>query len=339
MPETEPSQPAIVYVYKVVAAGAWADGRKRLASTPVRPTTPATASSISRPRHQLQGTLAKHFRGQNDLLLVAFRAASLGAALKFEASRGGDLFPHLYRPLPTALGALAKAASDRRRWRSARRGGLAPMLSGLYRLARAGLFLLQPEDAHEATLKALEAGVYPRPLGADDPVLAQSVFGLDFPKSARHCRRLRQGRARARCRARTRLRFCRNRHRDAEAAAGNPKPRVFRLLDDHGLINRLGFNNGGHAAALRRLEARKSRGGIVGVNIGANKDCDRPGGRLRPGPRRPSMPSPAISRSTSRLPTRRACAICKPPPRSTNCSPASSPPAPNSRPPASRAVR
>ena len=59
---------------------------------------------------------------------------------------------------------------------------------------------------------------------------------------------------------------------------GNPKPRVFRLVADHGLINRLGFNNGGHAAALARLEARKGRSGIVGVNIGANKDStDRAG--------------------------------------------------------------
>ena len=53
--------------------------------------------------HQLMGTLAKYFRGQPDLLLVAFDSAALGAMLKFEASRGGDLFPHLYGPLPTAL--------------------------------------------------------------------------------------------------------------------------------------------------------------------------------------------------------------------------------------------
>ena len=100
MPETDPSQPAIVY--KVVAADAWAaaeasglyagsaddkrDGFIHLSAAP-----------------QLQGTLAKHFRGQNNLLLVAFDTASLGPELKFEASRGGDLFPHLYSTLPTAL--------------------------------------------------------------------------------------------------------------------------------------------------------------------------------------------------------------------------------------------
>ena len=49
---------------------------------------------------------------------------------------------------------------------------------------------------------------------------------------------------------------------------------MFRLIADRALINRLGFNNGGHAAALARLEARARKGGIVAVNIGANKDTD-----------------------------------------------------------------
>lgn len=53
---------------------------------------------------------------------------------------------------------------------------------------------------------------------------------------------------------------------------GNPKPRLFRLIEDQAVINRMGFNNAGAEAALERLEARKGRGGIVGVNIGANKD-------------------------------------------------------------------
>jgi dihydroorotate dehydrogenase len=56
--------------------------------------------------------------------------------------------------------------------------------------------------------------------------------------------------------------------------SGNPRPRVFRLPEDEGVVNRLGFNNAGHAAALSRLRARAGRGGIVGVNIGANKDSE-----------------------------------------------------------------
>lgn len=50
---------------------------------------------------QLPGTLAKHYAGQGDLLLIALDAGALGDALKWEAARGGDLFPHLYAPLPT----------------------------------------------------------------------------------------------------------------------------------------------------------------------------------------------------------------------------------------------
>ena len=53
---------------------------------------------------------------------------------------------------------------------------------------------------------------------------------------------------------------------------GNPRPRVFRLIRDRALINRLGFNNAGHAAALARLQARRPQG-VVGVNVGANKDA------------------------------------------------------------------
>jgi uncharacterized protein (DUF952 family) len=51
---------------------------------------------------QLAGTAGKHFRGKPDLVLVAFDAASLGPGLKWEPSRGGALFPHLYAALPTA---------------------------------------------------------------------------------------------------------------------------------------------------------------------------------------------------------------------------------------------
>ena len=54
--------------------------------------------------------------------------------------------------------------------------------------------------------------------------------------------------------------------------AGNPRPRLFRLDADDGVINRLGFNSQGADAVLRRLAARANAGGIVGINVGANKD-------------------------------------------------------------------
>ena len=55
---------------------------------------------------------------------------------------------------------------------------------------------------------------------------------------------------------------------------GNPKPRMFRLPEREAVINRLGFNSGGHAMALANLDQRKSASGIVGINIGANKDSE-----------------------------------------------------------------
>ena len=53
---------------------------------------------------------------------------------------------------------------------------------------------------------------------------------------------------------------------------GNPRPRLFRLAEDRAVINRMGFNNGGRDAALARLARRADRTGVVGINIGANKD-------------------------------------------------------------------
>jgi uncharacterized protein (DUF952 family) len=52
--------------------------------------------------HQVEATARKYFSGVSDLVLVAFRTADLGQALRFEASRGGEDFPHLYEPLRTA---------------------------------------------------------------------------------------------------------------------------------------------------------------------------------------------------------------------------------------------
>jgi uncharacterized protein (DUF952 family) len=51
-------------------------------------------------RHQIAETAARHFAGQDDLLLIAVDGDTLGPALRFEPSRGGDLFPHLYGDLP-----------------------------------------------------------------------------------------------------------------------------------------------------------------------------------------------------------------------------------------------
>ncbi|MBL8567073.1 MAG: quinone-dependent dihydroorotate dehydrogenase [Hyphomicrobiaceae bacterium] len=151
----------------------------------------------------------------------------------------------------------------------------------LFSLARPVLFALAPEDAHELTLKSLERGIYRRDNRTDPPSLAVTVGGLKFPnpvgiaagfdKDARVPDAvLGLGCGFAEIGTVTPL-----------PQAGNPRPRVFRLLEDNAVVNRLGFNNQGHAAAKARLAARRPAG-IVGVNIGANKDAsDRTGDYVR----------------------------------------------------------
>ncbi len=152
------------------------------------------------------------------------------------------------------------------------------MLTGLYHVARHALFALRPEDAHEATLRALECGLYPRPSNRDDAVLSQRVFGLDFANPVGIAAGYDKDARVPDAVIGMGCGFAEIGTVTPKPQAGNPKPRVFRLIADNGLINRLGFNNGGHAAALVKLQARSGLGGIVGVNIGANKDAaDRTG--------------------------------------------------------------
>jgi dihydroorotate dehydrogenase len=145
------------------------------------------------------------------------------------------------------------------------------MLRTLFDLAPRALALLPPEEAHELTLKSLELGVFPVAPKADDTILAAEFAGLSLPnpigiaagfdKDARVPDAvLRLGCGFAEIGTVTPL-----------PQSGNPTPRVFRLPRDRAVINRLGFNNGGHQAALKRLQ-RRARKGVVGVNIGANKD-------------------------------------------------------------------
>ncbi|UDL92207.1 quinone-dependent dihydroorotate dehydrogenase [Mesorhizobium sp. PAMC28654] len=145
-------------------------------------------------------------------------------------------------------------------------------MSVLDRLGQKLLFTFDPETAHGMSIAALRCGL---PVGARtvrDARLKMTVCGIDFPNP---------------------LGMAAGYDKNAEVPdallglgfgfaevgtitplpqAGNPKPRIFRLTADEAVINRLGFNNEGHAAAEKRLAARKGRSGIVGVNIGANKD-------------------------------------------------------------------
>ena len=140
----------------------------------------------------------------------------------------------------------------------------------VYTFFRPALFQLDAEQAHGLALKGLR--LFPRrPARANGP-LGMEVAGIAFPNP---------------------LGMAAGFDKDGEVPdallglgfgfaevgsitplpqSGNPRPRLFRLEEDRAVINRMGFNNGGAAPAAERLRARAGRPGIVGVNIGANKD-------------------------------------------------------------------
>ncbi len=145
------------------------------------------------------------------------------------------------------------------------------MIEFLDALARPLLLKLDPETAHRLTIEALSLcpARAPQP---DDPRLAASAFGIDFSNP---------------------LGLAAGFDKDGEVIdamlgmgfgfveigtvtphpqPGNPRPRLFRLVDDHAVINRFGFNSSGHEAVRKRLARRRVKGGIVAVNLGANKD-------------------------------------------------------------------
>lgn len=142
-------------------------------------------------------------------------------------------------------------------------------MTSLFGLGQALLLAFDPERAHDLAINGLELGLYSS-AEPDDKRLAQTVFGLDFPnpigmaagfdKDARVPRQvLALGFGFVEAGTLTPL-----------PQTGNPRPRIFRSSADRAVINRLGFNNEGQAAALARLKSRPR--GILGINLGAGRD-------------------------------------------------------------------
>jgi dihydroorotate dehydrogenase len=140
-----------------------------------------------------------------------------------------------------------------------------------YRLIAPALLALDPETAHGLAIRALKSGLVPRLRAADDPILAQRVWGRAFSNPIG-------------------LAAGFDKHAEVPDALldlgfgfvevggvtplpqpGNPRPRLFRLNEDGAVINRMGFNSVGLEVVRARLTARARRG-IVGVNLGKNKD-------------------------------------------------------------------
>ncbi|WP_404334878.1 quinone-dependent dihydroorotate dehydrogenase [Sphingomonas sp. MMS12-HWE2-04] len=137
------------------------------------------------------------------------------------------------------------------------------------------LFRLDAETAHRATIAALRGwGAIGAPLGRAVERAGVTLAGLHFPN---------------------RIGLAAGLDKNAEAVPGlfalgfgavevgtltprpqpgNPRPRLFRLVEDQAVINRMGFNNDGIDAALARIAKLGARRGVLGINVGANKDSD-----------------------------------------------------------------
>ena len=132
------------------------------------------------------------------------------------------------------------------------------------------MFALDAEQAHRATIRAL--GLLPRRgLPVFPPSLASEVAGLRFPSSVGLAAGFDKDGEVPDAMLSLGFGFVEVGTVTPRPQRGNPRPRLFRLAEDEAVINRMGFNNRGQASASERLRERPRRG-IVGVNIGANKD-------------------------------------------------------------------
>jgi dihydroorotate dehydrogenase len=151
-----------------------------------------------------------------------------------------------------------------------------------FRLARAVLSRLDPETAHDLTLWALRCGLGPASAGPADPVLAVRLWGRDFANPLGLAAGFDKNAAVIGVMLRLGFGFVEVGSITPAPQSGNPKPRVFRLAEDGAVINRLGFPSQGLAAAVARIgrwraeAARTPAEGLLGVNLGTNRDSADP---------------------------------------------------------------
>ena len=128
-----------------------------------------------------------------------------------------------------------------------------------------------PEDAHRLAIHGLKF-LPPTRSGPDDQKLAVRAFGLNFPNPVGMAAGFDKNAEVPDALLRLGFGFVEVGTVTPKPQGGNPRPRLFRLERDEAVINRFGFNSDGAEAVLRRLAVRAHFGGIVGVNVGANKD-------------------------------------------------------------------
>jgi len=147
----------------------------------------------------------------------------------------------------------------------------------LERLGLAALHRLDPETGHGMALMALRAGFVPLPGPFTTPRLRLRLAGLDLPNPVGLAAGFDKNAVALAALTRAGFGFVETGAATPRPQPGNPRPRLFRLSEDHAVINRFGFNNEGAEAIAARL-AKRPADGIVGLNLGANKDSsDRAG--------------------------------------------------------------
>lgn len=144
---------------------------------------------------------------------------------------------------------------------------------GFWRLSTQAMHLFDAETAHRLTVRALRMGAGPNRSAGIYPALRTSVAGLEFPNPLGLAAGFDKNAEVVDACLKIGFGFVEAGAVTPKPQAGNPKPRVFRLKRDRAVINRYGFNNDGLEAIAGRLEARSKRG-IVGINLGANKDSE-----------------------------------------------------------------
>lgn len=142
----------------------------------------------------------------------------------------------------------------------------------LYPLARPFLMAMDAEQAHNLTIAALKTGLVPGGSRRDPDSLATRVFGLDFSNPIGLAAGFDKNAEVPDAMLKLGFGFVECGTVTPRPQDGNPRPRLFRVPTAQAVINRFGFNNQGLDAYAARLLARASRPGIVGANVGKNKD-------------------------------------------------------------------
>jgi len=142
----------------------------------------------------------------------------------------------------------------------------------VYLLVRPLLFMLQPETAHGLAGVLLRVRSVPRSIPAADPLLRQSLWGIDFPTPLGLAAGMDKGDVLVPGWFRLGFGWVEIGTITPRPQAGNERPRLFRLVEQRALINRMGFNNAGAPAVAERLRRLPPLPGPVCINIGRNKE-------------------------------------------------------------------